>query len=218
MFSSYNWDCVKRVRLPVQKGTPLFTMFSSVKASLFTVLHTLWLLGPDSTQSSSTDTEQLVQFRSNQSLYMQVKIESIILSWSVSRTYIHLNSPVLLELQQLFVSFWRHLHDLLSDSASGGWTLVPQCGIWRLKGFGYSSKSCCSSYSADLSGLFGGIWLCLTSCSAWSLPRGSYLPTLQDPEVLVDLLQSCQPNTGSKRVWFLNGNSHQAKLNIYTML
>lgn len=40
MFSSYNWDCVKRVRLPVQKGTPLFTMFSSVKASLFTVLHT----------------------------------------------------------------------------------------------------------------------------------------------------------------------------------
>lgn len=37
MFSSYNWDCVKHVWLPVQKGILRFTIFSSVKAALFTV-------------------------------------------------------------------------------------------------------------------------------------------------------------------------------------
>lgn len=86
MFSSFNWYSVKCVRLSVPKWTPLFPMFSSVKADVFTVLHAVWLLGQDSTQSSSTvlaSGENLV-CSSPTSLYTQVKSDSIILSGCIS--------------------------------------------------------------------------------------------------------------------------------------
>lgn len=51
----------------------------SVKAALFINLHAVWLLGQYLTWSSSMRAERLGPFQSNQSLYVQEKIESVIL-------------------------------------------------------------------------------------------------------------------------------------------
>lgn len=45
------------------------------------------------------------------------------------------------------------------------------------------------------------------------LPRGSYIPTLQDPEILVDLPSIRPPNTGSQLVLLLNTMGTSIKLN-----